>query len=305
MTTRRRFLAATGPTLAAVGSGSARKSRDHDGKPLFAFGLMADCQYADADRVGSRFYRESRPKLTEAVGELNRHELAFSFHLGDFIDKDFKSFTDLKPITAKLRSSLHHALGNHDFDVADEFKGRVAAELGLRKTYYAIRRAGYRLIVIDTTEVSTYRYGPEDARTAEAEAELRKLAGAGRPYAQNWNSRVSDAQVTWLAAQLAEATTAGESVLVLGHHPVVPEEGHCTWNRSALHDLFKKHPCCKAYLNGHRHSGDHVILDGVHYLTLHGMLDTAQNAFATVSVFPSRLEIRGFGRQPSHTMHLR
>lgn len=305
MTTRRRFLAATGPTLAAIGSGSAQKSGDQDGKPLFSFGLMADCQYADADRVGSRFYRESRPKLTEAVSELNRHELAFSFHLGDFIDKDFKSFADLKPITAKLRSPLHHALGNHDFDVADEFKARVPAELGLNRTYYAIRKAGYRFLVIDTTEVSTYRYGPGDPRTSEAEAELRKIAGARLPYAQNWNSRVSDAQLTWLTTQLEEASAAGESVLVLGHHPVVPEEVHCTWNRAALHDLFKQHKCCKAYFNGHRHSGGYALKDGVHYLTLHGMLDTAQNAFATARLFPSRLEIRGFARQPSRTLEFR
>ena len=305
MTTRRRFLAATGPTLAIVGSGAAPSPGPRGEKPLLSFGLMADCQYADTERVGSRFYRESPRKLTEAVRELNQHELAFAFHLGDFIDRDFKSFAHLKPITARLRCPLHHALGNHDFDVAEELKDKVPAELGLRNTYYAIRQPGFRFLVIDTTEVSTYRHGPDDARTTAAHAELRNLSAAKRSYAQSWNSRASDAQVTWLSSQLEEADAARESVLVLGHHPILPEEAHGTWNRDALHDLFRKHPCCKAYLNGHRHSGGHAVKDGVHYLTMHGMLDTAQNAFATARLFPSRLEIRGFGRQPSHTLEFR
>lgn len=305
MTTRRRFLASTGSTVAATAISSAESTTSPKEKPLLSFGLMADCQYVDADQVGTRFYRESPRKLAEAIHELNKCDLAFTFHLGDFIDRDFKSFADLKPIVAKLKSRLYHVLGNHDFEVAENLRSKVPAELGLTDTYYAIRQAGFRFLFLDTTEVSTYRYPAGDARTAMAKAELKKLSASGKSYAQPWNSRASDAQLTWLAGQLEEATSARESVLVFGHHPVLPEEAHCSWNRSALDQLLRKFPCCKAYLNGHRHSGGYKAKEGLHYLTLHGMLDTKDNAFSCARLFPSRLEIRGFGRQPSRTLEFR
>ena len=267
---------------------------------------MADCQYADADPAGTRFYRESSGKLAEAVTELNKHDLAFTCHLGDFIDRDFTSFADLRPIAARLRSKLHHVLGNHDFDVEESLRAKVPAELGLTTgTYYAIRRAGFRFLFLDTTEVSTYRYPAKDARTAMAREELRSLSMSGKSFAQSWNSRAGDKQLSWLSGQLKEASSAGESVLAFGHHPILPEEVPCTWNCAVLHKLLSKFPCCKAYFNGHRHTGGYALKDGMHYLTLHGMLDTRDNAFSHARLHRSHLEIRGFGRQPSRNPEFR
>ena len=154
MPTRRQFLTTTAAaTSLATTSISPAQGKE---KPLFSFGLMADCQYADAETRGTRFYRESPAKLERAVNELNQRELAFTFHLGDFIDRDFKSFDDLDPIAAKLRSKLYHALGNHDFDVADEQKEKVPGKLGLERGYYRFQKEGFRFVVIDTTDVSVY-----------------------------------------------------------------------------------------------------------------------------------------------------
>ena len=219
MTTRRHFLTSTGSTVAAAALSSAESTPAPREKPLLSFGLMADCQYVDADQVGTRFYRESPRKLAEAIRELNKRDLAFTFHLGDFIDRDFKSFADLKPIVAKLKSRLYHVLGNHDFDVEENLRSMVPAELGLATTYYAIRHAGFRFLLLDTTEVSTYRYPAKDARSSDAREELNTLKKAGKSYAQSWNSRAGDKQLSWIASQLEEATKAGESVLAFGHHP--------------------------------------------------------------------------------------
>lgn len=301
MTSRRYFLATSSSTLAATALSSAKPTS----KPLLSFGLMTDCQYADVPTAGARFYRESPRKLAEAVTALNKHELAFSFHIGDFIDRDFKSFDDLNPITAKLKSTLFHALGNHDFNVPDDLKAKVPAALGLKNGYYSFVQGGFRFIVLDTTEVSTYRYPADDARTESARSELKKLTATKKPFAQSWNSRASDKQVAWLEAELTAATQKKESALVLGHHPILPEEVHCTWNRSQLHDLLKKFTCCKAYLNGHNHAGGYAQVDGVHYLTLDGMLNTMENAFAHADLYPSHLQIHGSGRQESHTLKFR
>jgi manganese-dependent ADP-ribose/CDP-alcohol diphosphatase len=302
MTSRRRFLAASGSTLAAAAMSSAK---DKD-RPLLSFGLMADCQYADIDTVGARFYRQSPGKLREAVAALNKQDLSFSFHLGDFIDRDFKSFADLNPITARLKSTLYHALGNHDFDVPDDLKSQVPAQLGLKKGYYSFRQDGFRFLVLDTTEVSTYRYPANDPKTKAAQIELQKLSASKLPFAQSWNSRAGDQQVAWLKSQLKSATRDKETVLVFGHHPILPKEGHCTWNQQELHQILQEFKCCKAYLNGHNHAGGYTQVDGVHYLTLDGMLNTKdQNAYAYAHLFPLHLEIKGFGRQESHLLKFR
>ncbi len=154
MPTRRRFLATTGSTLAATAVTAAQKKDP----PLFSFGLMADCQYADVPAAGARFYRESPRKLAEAVAKLNQRDLAFSFHLGDFIDRDMKSFDDLAPIAARLKSKLYHALGNHDFDVPDDAKSKVPARLGLDKTYYSVRKDRFRFVVIDTKDQNAFSF---------------------------------------------------------------------------------------------------------------------------------------------------
>ena len=297
VTTRRKFITTTGSTMAAASIAPAADG-DED-TPLLSFGLIADCQYANVDPAGARFYRNSAAKLDQAVSQLNRHGLKFSLHLGDFIDRDFRSFSELKPIVTKLKSRLYHALGNHDFDVEDTLKSKVPAELGLTTTYYAFRHKGFRFLVLDTTEVSTYRYPRKDAATVRAQKELRALAAAGKTYAQSWNGRVSNGQLLWLTGHLEKATEAGESVIIFGHHPILPEEAHCTWNCEALHKLLSRFPCCKAYLNGHRHTGGYQVSNGMHYLTLHGMLNTQDNAFSIARLYQSRLEIQGFGRQPS------
>ena len=300
MPTRRQFLTHAGSTLAVSAMSSAATPSS---PPLLRFGLSADCQYADVAPAGKRFYRQSLRKLQEAVTELNRHDLAFSFHLGDFIDRDFESFEALAPIAAGLNSPLHHLLGNHDFEVADEHKAAVPAKLGLDQPYYSFRRAGFRFVILDTNEVSVYRHPSDDPRTAAARVELEELRAAGVPGAKPWNGRPGATQLAWLKKELQEATAARESVLVFGHHPVLPGESHAIWNHTALTDLFRAFPCVKAYLNGHNHAGAYVARDGCHYLTLDGMLDTKDtNAFGHAALYADRLVVTGFGRQPSHTL---
>ena len=300
--TRRQFLAAAGSTLAA----SAMSASESEPAPLLRFGLLTDCQYADLPPAGVRFYRESPRKLADAIAELNELELAFTFHLGDLIDRDMKSFDTILPIAATLKSPLHHLLGNHDFDGPDDLKAKVPGKLGLTETYYRLRHSGVRFLILDTTDVSTYRYPEGTPATRKAQAELDRLRTAGDPSANPWNSAVGPRQLTWLKKELTAATAAGEPVLVLGHHPIAPAGAHNAWNHKALLALLKAHPCVKAYLNGHNHAGAYINSDGLHCLTLDGMLDTKdRNAFAHAAVFPDRLEVTGFGRQESHSLRFR
>ena len=59
-----------------------------------------------------------------------------------------------------------------------------------------------------------------------------------------------------------------------------------------------------AWINGHNHAGGYEQRDGIHYLTLKGMLDTKQNAFATIEPFDHKIEVKGHQREPDRTLKL-
>ena len=60
-----------------------------------------------------------------------------------------------------------------------------------------------------------------------------------------------------------------------------------------------------AYCNGHNHAGNYGILNGKHFLNFKGMVETpTESCFAVVEVFPNRLEVRGFGREPNRTLQI-
>ncbi len=303
MQTRRQHLAALGTALVAPTRTIAAGSK---GAPILSFGLMADCQYVDAETRGSRFYRESPAKLATAIGTLNEHGPRFTFHLGDFIDRDFKSFDALDPIAARLKSPLYHALGNHDLEVEDDKKEKVLKRLGLESGYYSFREMGFRFVVIDTTEVSTYRYAMGSDARSKAATELARLQESGVQGAKPWNGRPSDAQLSWIESELIAAARADETVLVFGHHPILPQESHSIWNAPKLNRLLQKHPCAKLYINGHNHAGHYMDSNGLHYLTLDGMVETKDtNAFAMADLYSDHLKITGFGRQESHLLKFR
>ncbi|MFC1735443.1 hypothetical protein ACFL1X_04960, partial [Candidatus Hydrogenedentota bacterium] len=64
------------------------------------------------------------------------------------------------------------------------------------------------------------------------------------------------------------------------------------------------HDCVVAFMNGHKHKGGYRERKGVHYVTVRAMVETDQNSFAVVEVFPGRLNVIGHGREMSRTLNL-
>jgi len=61
-----------------------------------------------------------------------------------------------------------------------------------------------------------------------------------------------------------------------------------------------------AWFNGHNHAGAFGERHGVPFLTLHGMVETADTtAFATAQVLADRIVLTGHGREPSREMVFR
>ena len=90
--------------------------------------------------------------------------------------------------------------------------------------------------------------------------------------------------------------------MIFCHFPVYPQNIHNLWNDEEIVRLLSQYSCVKAYINGHHHEGNYGKKNGIHYLTLKGMVDTEQNACATVRVYHDRLEVEGYGREANRIM---
>ena len=267
----------------------------------FSFGVIADCQYSDHKTSGVRQYRDSPEKLQASVDQLNTLDLEFTVHLGDFIDKDWASFDVVEPIYSQLKMPAYFVLGNHDYSVADDKKALVHTRLGLPSRYYDFTVQGWRFVALDGNDVSFHAYPRDSAEYAAAE----KYYTDNKIESPRWNGAIGDAQLKWLRGVLDDATAKGESVILMAHFPVYPENIHNLWNAKEIVALIDSYPCVKAYINGHNHSGNYGERSGVHYITFKGMVDTAENSFASMEVGPQEIHITGFGREENRTLTLR
>lgn len=298
---RRRFLGAAAGLAAAL----PRVSRAAD-RAGFEFGLVADAQYADVDAKGTRFYRESRDRLVEAVAAGNARDLAFGVHLGDLIDRDWNSFDAIAAPLERSRHRWHQVLGNHDFEVADERKTQVPARLGQPDRWTSFDHQAFRFVILDTNDVSTYAHPAGSAAHAAATRELARLQAAEVRQAKSWNGGVGAAQLAWLDRTCAAARPAGLKVIVLAHHPVYPDNVHNAWNAAEVLAVLDRHPHVVAWFNGHNHAGGFGVRAGVPFVTLCGMVETRDTtAYAFARVLSDRIVLTGRGREPSRELPFR
>lgn len=272
----------------------------------FEIGLVADAQYADVDAKGTRFYRQSIGKLGAAVEHFNGRKLAFCVHLGDLIDREWRSFDEITRPLAPSRHRWHQLLGNHDFDVLDELKAGVPKRLGMAWRHGSFAHGGFRFVILDTNDVSTYAHAAGTPERAEAERALAGAKQARLRQAQPWNGALGPAQLAWLDRTCAEARAAGERVVIFAHHPVLPDNEHNLWNAAEVFAAIDRHPHVVAWINGHNHAGNFAERNGVPFVTMKGMVETADTtAFATAQVLSDRIVLTGHGREPSRELRLR
>jgi 3',5'-cyclic AMP phosphodiesterase CpdA len=299
--TRRRFFeAAVGAVASApfVARGASANG--------FEIGLVADAQYADVEPKGTRFYRAALGRLGNAVEHFNARELPFCVHLGDLIDREWSSFAEITKPLAQSRHRWHHLLGNHDFEVLDEHKPGVPRRLGMAQRYSAFEQGGFRFVVLDTNDVSTYAHAAGTPERAQAEQEFARVTAAKLLQAKPWNGALGARQLAWFDRECATARAAKQRVIVLAHHPVYPENQHNLWNTTEVLALLDRHPHVVAWINGHNHAGNFGERNGVPFLTVHGMVETPDTtAFATAQILSDRIVLAGHGREPSREMKFR
>jgi len=299
---RRRFLATTSAALVVPAVHSFAKERASE---LYV-GLAADAQYAEAEPKGKRHYREGDNRLADAVAEFNRENVDCCFHLGDLIDRDFASFDNCVNAIKELKKPCYQVLGNHDFDVAEELKLQVPERIALADRYYSRRMDKFRFVMLDGTDVSTFAYPKSDPRFKASSQTLEELRKLDTLSAQTWNGGIGAKQLEWLHSELAAATEADERVILMCHYPILPAANHNLWNDRELLQVIDKHPCVMAWFNGHNHAGDYVERNGVHYVTLHGMVEhETTNSFGFATMTEQGISIKGSGRLPSRELKFR
>jgi len=269
-------------------------------KPL-RIGVIADCQYHSEPGTKQRKYAMSEQKLKEAIEHFNTMDLEYVIHVGDFIDRDFESFAVVGPIYAQSKAPTYHVLGNHDYSVADEWKAKVPETMGLTDRYYDFGLHGWRFVVLDGNELSFFAHpeGSEGYRASETYYQENQLD------APKWNGGVGAEQMSWLKQVLDQAEEAEEKVIIYCHYPVFPDDRHNLWNAEEVVTLISGYPSVKAFLSGHNHAGNYAGFGGVHYLTMKGMVDTTENAYAVIELAEDRMTVTGYGRQEDREFRLR
>jgi predicted phosphodiesterase len=268
----------------------------------FRIGLIADCQYCDCETRGKRHYRASKDRLAEAVKTLNNFNLKYTIHTGDFIDRDFKSYDTLLPIWNQLKSKKYHVLGNHDFEVEETLRSSIFEKLNIQNRYYSFSEGNWRFIVLDGNDLS-FHGGLTEEKKKQTDSLYNSLKDEDLEYMQKWNGGLSQMQLNWVKSELELATKNKERVGFYCHFPIYPEEIHNLWNRKDLMDLISQYSCVKLYINGHNHAGAYEAINGIHFLTLKGMVETADNSsFAMATFSKDTVLIRGYGREISRKL---
>ncbi len=268
------------------------------------FGVIADPQYAPVAPAMNRYYANSLWKLSEAVEALNAEtDLAFVVTLGDIIDRHWESYGHILPLYDRLLHPKLFVLGNHDFEVGPDYLASVPRALGLARRYYDFAAGGIRFIVIDGTDLSLVAHRKDSPRFRLAVETLQAMKERGEPNAKEWNGGLGEEQYAWLDETMDRAEAAGEKIIVMGHYPVYPKTWLSMWGAERFVKLVTARRSFLAYLCGHDHAGNYGISAGKHFVNFKGMVDTAtETAYAIVSLYPDRIEIKGFGTEPSRSL---
>jgi len=163
----------------------------------------------------------------------------------------------------RLGVPIHHCLGNHDIFALDPAQSGVPADdphagkalfrqrMGLAQTYYSFDHGGWHFVVLDTVQIT-----PD----------------------HSWRGFVDDAQLAWLAADLAKTGKTTPTVLLV-HMPLLCAITQYTEgttaptpdklivaNGKAVKELIQPYNV-KAVLQGHTHVVEEIAYLGTHYLS--------------------------------------
>ncbi|MDD4514019.1 metallophosphoesterase [Massilibacteroides sp.] len=273
---------------------------------MIRIGLIADIQYCDCDTRGSRFYRNSLPKLEAAVDDINRENVDFTVNLGDLVDRDTEN--NLRAILSRLgnlEKMVYNTTGNHDYDgVVDN--DALYKELGMPSAYYSFKKGSWRFIMLNTNEVASYA----NVAGTELESELtemqERIRKTGRKNGASYNGGISRQQMNWLKQELETAQKKKEYVIVFSHHPLYAASGLTALNDLEILEVLASFSCVKAGISGHHHPGDFGTYKEIPFITTEGMIETEnENAYGVLELTADQILLKGKGRTKSYDLPIK
>lgn len=267
-------------------------------EPVLTIGLVADPQYANKTSAGNRYYRESIWKLKEAIDTFNYNHIDFVQNLGDIIDGGWGNYDSILPVYQNLCPDIenYHLLGNHDFAIDSSHLKNLLEILSMPNYYYSYVKKSWRFIVLDANDYSYYANLSHNYDTALINAYYINIRG--QPNFKTWNGAIGKDQQNWLKKELESAESLGQKVIIFSHMPIQPlNTTENLWNDYEIIDIIENSSCVRAFINGHHHSGNYVFKNGIHYITLYGMVETLTNSFGILEIYIDSLVLKGYGNQ--------
>ena len=267
---------------------------------ILKIGLVADPQYADKPTAGKRYYRESLWKLQEAIETFNKEDIDFVQNLGDIIDKGWESYDSIIPLYQGLLPGIenHHLLGNHDYSFDTSHLPVLLETLSMPDFYYSYVKNDWLFIVLDATDYSYFSNPLHKHDTNKINAYYHSTAGKSNHH--RWNSAIGEEQKLWLKQELHRARSSEQKVVVFSHMPLRPTDvSENLWNNTEIIEILENHSNVVAFINGHNHAGNYIYKNGIHYITIVGMVDTMTNSYGILEIYKDSMVLKGYGNQKS------
>lgn len=256
-------------------------------------GLFTDSHYARLI-YGERHCVDSLKKLRACVGTFNARDIPVTLNMGDLIDKAQDKETELGYLAAirevydPCSGKRHYVIGNHD--VATLTKAEFLKNSGVDRpeSFYSFDHQGVHCIILD----SNFHADGSDFSAGNFEWD---------------NAWLSDAQLSWLIADLAAAHDRRALIFCHGNLDDRRWQGsldpHIVRNAEKVRTILEQAGTVRGVIQGHYHPGFKTVIGNIPYISLRAMVVGAglsQNAFAILSLNEDdSLEIEGFGQQPS------
>jgi len=267
--------------------------------------VIADVQYADQDDYGSRRYRASLEKLRNIIGSIEKYNLDFVLQVGDLIDRGMSNFDPVLAVFEELTIPVYHILGNHDFAVRAKEIDDVVHRLGRSRRYYDFGVRGWRFVILDGSDISTFANAENSEEFNEAMSLRSSLEIAGSRNANPWNGGIGINQVAWLTEVLEKSRAIGENVAIVCHFPLITSDcRHTLLNSRQIRSLLRRYDHVALFLSGHDHQGHYSKLERVHHVTVKGIVEGNAEPWSIFTFSDSDIEITGFDTETSKTLHV-
>ncbi len=249
-------------------------------------GLVTDLHHADKPTKGSRHYRDTLGKLSEAIKQFDTDQPDFAVELGDLIDAaetpeiELGYLAEINKVWQTLKVPKYAVLGNHCVDMLT--KPEFLSGIGQKESRYSFDAGGVHFVVLDACfRADGQHYGRKNS---------------------NWqDANLPADQLEWLAADL-KATN--HKTIVFAHQRLDETKQHSVKNAAAARKILEQSGNVLAVLQGHSHANDYQAINGIHYATLVAMVEGAapeNNGYALLDVLQDgSLILTGFRKQAKY-----